>query len=314
MAESMNAVRIHEFGAPEVLTYEHAPRPEPSDDEVLVRVRAASVNPVDCRLRRGQMAAMLSENPFPLVLGMDVAGVVEDVGASVTDFEAGDAVYGVNGFPELGAYAEYATTTAEQLAPKPETLDFAEAAGVPVVAQTAWQALFEYADCTAGTRILIHGAAGGVGHVAVQLANWKGAEVVATASGYSEAYLRELGVEEFVNYREEDFESAVGPVDIVVDTVGGDVQRRSVEVLDENGVLVSVVGRPPEALGDGRDITVKAVSGRSNHPALLATIGELIDDGKLRPTISAEAPLTEASRAHEIVETEHVRGKLVLTV
>ena len=310
--EAMKAVRVHEFGAPDVLEYERAPRPEPSDDEVLVRVRAAGVNPVDCRLRRGRMTAMLSENPFPLVLGMDVAGVVEEVGASVTEFETGDAVFGVNGFPKLGAYAEYATTTVDQLATKPETLDFTEAAGVPVVTQTAWQALFEYADCTADERVLIHGAAGGVGHVAVQLAKWKGAEVVATASGYSEEYLRELGVDEFVNYREEEFESVIDPVDIVVDTVGGDVQRRSVEVLDESGTLVSVVGQPPETIGETRNIAVQAVSGRSNHPSLLATIGETIDAGELRPTISDEIPLAEASRAHEIVETEHVRGKLVL--
>ena len=310
--EAMKAVRVHEFGAPEVLTYERAPRPEPSDDEVLVRVRAAGVNPVDCRLRRGRMTTMLSENPFPLVLGMDVAGVVEETGAAVTGFERGDAVFGVNSFPEFGAYAEYATTTADQLALKPETLDFAAAAGVPVVAQTAWQALFEYANCTTDKRILVHGAAGGVGHIAVQLAKWKGAEVVATASGYSEEYLRELGVDEFVNYREEDFESVVDPVDIVVDTVGGDVQQRSVEVLDENGVLVSVVGQPPKGVGETRSIAVKAVSGRSSHPSLLATIDEIIDAGELRPTISAEIPLAEASRAHEIVETEHVRGKLVL--
>lgn len=310
--DRMKAVQIHQFGSPDVLTYESVPRPEPLDDEVLIRVRAAGVNPVDCRLRQGLAPSMLPDDPFPLVLGMDVAGVVEETGASVTDFESGDAVFGVNGFPELGSYAEYTTTTADQLAPKPETLDFEEAAGMPVVAQTAWQALFEYADCTAGKRVLIHGAAGGVGHVAVQLAKSNGADVIATASGYSEEYLRELGVDEFVNYRDENFESVVDPVDIVVDTVGGEIQQRSLGVLDENGVLVSVVGRPSVATGDGSDITVKAVGGSSNHPSLLATLSEIIDGGKLHPTISTEVPLAETSRAHEIVETEHVRGKLVL--
>jgi NADPH:quinone reductase-like Zn-dependent oxidoreductase len=310
----MNAARIHEFGPPDVLSYERMPRPEPHDDEVLVRVRAAGVNPVDCRLRRGVTTQMLADDPFPLVLGMDIAGVVEETGAAVTDFERGDAVFGVNGFPDFGGYAEYATTSTDQLAPKPDVLTFTEAAGVPVVAQTAWQALFEYADCTAGDRVLIHGAAGGVGHMAVQLATSTGAEVIATASGYSERYLRELGVDEFVNYREAAFESVVDPVDIVVDTVGGETQRRSVDVLADGGVLVSVVGAPSDPIAEGHDIAVQAVSGRSEHPALLTRIGEAIDDGALRPTVSTEIPLSEAARAHEIVETEHVRGKLVLDV
>lgn len=310
----MKAVRIHEFGSPDVLRYEDAPRPEPLDDEVLVRVHAAGINPVDWRIRQGQMRPMLSENPFPLVLGMDVSGVVQEVGKSVTDFESGDAVFGINGLPELGSYTEYSATPAEQLAPKPNTLEHGGAAGVPVVAQTAWQALFEYADCTANQRVLIHGAAGGVGHMAVQLAKWKEADVTATASGYSEAYLRDLGVNEFVNYREEDFESVVDNVDIVIDTVGGETPVRSVEVLDENGVLVSVVGEPPEGLTNEHDIEVGVVSGRSKTPSLLATISELIDAGKVRPTISAEFPLENASHAHKVGETEHVQGKLVLRV
>lgn len=310
----MKAARIHEFGSSSALTYENAPRPEPRGDEILVRVRAAGVNPVDCRLRQGLMTQMLADDPFPLVLGMDVAGVVEETGAAVTEFERGDAVFGVNGFPDFGGYAEYATTGTDQLAPKPDALTFAEAAGVPVVAQTAWQALFEYADCTADDRVLVHGAAGGVGHMAVQLAASTGAAVIATASGYSESYLHELGVDEFVNYREERFESAIDPVDIVVDTVGGDTQRRSVDVLADGGVLVSVVGAPSDGIAEGRDIAVRAVSGRSEQPALLTRIGEAIDDGTLRPTISTEVPLAEAARAHELVETEHIRGKLVLDV
>ncbi|WP_345779748.1 NADP-dependent oxidoreductase [Haloplanus halobius] len=311
----MKAVRMHEFGSPDVLRYEDAPRPDPVDDDVLVRVHAAGVNPVDWRIRQGmQMVSMLPENPFPIILGMDVSGVVEEVGASVTEFESGDAVFGVNGFPELGSYAEYSTTPAEQLAPKPKSLDHEGAAGVPVVTQTAWQALFEYADCTADQRVLIHGAAGGVGHMAVQLAKWKGADVIVTASGYSEDYLRELGVDEFVNYREERFESVIDEVDIVVDTVGGEVPARSVDVLKENGVLVSVVGQPSGALTNNHDIDVQVVSGRSNSPSLLTTISELIDAGEVRPTISAEFPLENAAQAHEVGETEHVRGKLVLSV
>lgn len=310
----MKAVRIHEFGSPDVLKYENAPRPDPLAEEVLIRVHAAGVNPIDWRIRQGLPMPMLPENPFPLVLGMDVSGVVEEVGASVTEFERGDAVFGINGLPKLGAYAEYSITPTEQLASKPETLDYGEAAGVPVVAQTAWQALFEYADCTPGQRVLVHGAAGGVGHMAVQLAKWKGADVIATASGYSEEYLQNLGVDEFVNYREECFEAVLDAVDIVVDTVGGETQERSVDVLTENGVLVSVVGEPPEGLTDEHDINVEVVRGRSNTPALLTTISELIDSGELSPTISAEIPLENASHAHEVGEKEHVQGKLVLRV
>ncbi|MDL0134017.1 NADP-dependent oxidoreductase [Halobacterium salinarum] len=306
---------MHEYGSPDVFRYEDAPRPVPLDDEVRVRVHAAGINPVDWRIRQGmQMVSMLPENPFPLVLGMDVSGVVEETGASVTEFETGDAVFGVNGFPALGSYAEYSTTPAEQLAPKPESLDHGEAAGVPVVTQTAWQALFEYADCTADQRVLIHGAAGGVGHMTVQLAKWKGADVIATASGYSEDYLRDLGVDEFVNYREERFESVIDDVDIVVDTVGGEIPARSVDVLKENGVLVSVVGQPSGALSNNHDIDVQVVSGQSNSPSLLTNISELIDTGEVRPTISAEFPLENAAQAHEVGETEHVQGKLVLRV
>jgi len=306
---------MHEFGSPDVLRYEDAPRPDPLEDDVLVRVHAAGVNPVDWWIRQGtQMVSMLPENPFPITLGMDVSGVVEGVGASVTEFETGDAVFGVNGFPELGSYAEYSATPAEHLAPKPESLNHEEAAGLPVVTQTAWQALFEYAECTADQRVLIHGAAGGVGHMAVQLAKWKGAHVIATASGYSEEYLRELGVDEFVNYHEERFESVIGDVDIVVDTVGGELPSRSVDVLKENGVLVSVVGQPSGALTTNHDIDVEVVTGRSNTPSLLTTISELIDAGAVRPTISAEFPLENAAHAHEVGETEHVQGKLVLSI
>lgn len=313
MSESMKAIRIHEYGPPDVLTYEDAPRPEPTDDEVLVRVSAAGVNPLDWKIRQGLPLPMIPENPFPFVLGIDISGIVENVGASVTEFESGDAVFGFSGFPQVGSYAEYTTTAGAQLAPKPERLDHGEAAGVPVGALTAWQALFEIADLTAGQRVLIHGAAGGVGHMAVQLAKWQGAYVIGTASGYSEDYLYDLGLDGFVNYREQRFESVVDDVDIVVDLVGGETQERSFDILSEGGVLVSTLNKPSEKLAAEHTVDAQRVAGRSN-PSILADISELIDTGKLKPTISREIPLKDAHEAHETGENEHVRGKLVLRV
>lgn len=313
MPNTMKAVRIHEFGPPEVLTYEDAPRPEPANDEVLVQVYAAGVNPLDWKIRQGLTLPMMSENPFPCILGIDVSGVVEETGAAVTDFETGDGVFGFSSFPQSGSYAEYTTTAGAQLAPKPERLDHGEAAGVPVVALTAWQALFEIADLAADQRILIHGAAGGIGHMAVQLAKWRGAHVIGTASGYSEAYLRDLGLDEFVNYREQRFESVVDDVDVVVDVVGGETQERSFEVLTAGGVLVSTVGEPSDELAAKHAVEAQRIAGRSN-PSILADISELIDTGELKPTVSTEMPLMNAHDAHHAGENEHVQGKLVLRV
>lgn len=312
MSDTMKAIRIHEFGDASVLTYEDAPRPELADEELLVRVHAAGVNPLDWGLRQGRNVWMIPDDPFPFILGTDVSGVVETVGKAVTDFDPGDAVFGWSGFPQSGSYAEYTATTAAQLTPKPASLTHTEAAGVPAVATTAWQALFEEATLTEGQRVLIHGAAGGVGHMAVQLAKWKGAHVIGTASGYNEGYLRYFGVDEFVNYRTERFESVVTDADVVLDTVGGDTQERSFEVLREGGVLVSIVSEPSKEQAADAGVERRMVTGRD--PSLLPPIAELIDAGEVRPTISTQRPLAEAAHAHQESEERHTRGKIVLHV
>ncbi len=308
----MKAVRMHEFGDPQVLTYEDAPRPEPMDEELLVRVHAAGVNPLDRKIRQGGPLPMIPDEPFPLILGTDVSGVVETVGEAITDFAPGDAVFGWSGFPSSGSYAEYTATAAAQLAPKPTSLTHIEAAGVPGVARTAWQALFEAAELTDGQRVLIHGAAGGVGHMAVQLAKWTDAYVIGTASGYNEGFLRYLGVDEFVNYRTQRFESVGTDIDVVLDTVGGETQDRSFEVLKENGILVSTIHEPSEERTADAGVRGQMVPPRD--PSLLSDIAELIDAGDVRPTISTQRPLVEASEAHRENEGSHARGKAVLRV
>jgi NADPH:quinone reductase-like Zn-dependent oxidoreductase len=308
MSGEMNAIRIHEFGGPDVLQYETAPRPEPVADEVLVRVRAAGVNRVDTAVREGNFG----EVPFPWIPGWDLSGTVEAVGTDVTEFEEGDEVYGLVRFPEPGnADAEFAAVPANEIVEKPETLDHTEAAGVPMVALTAWQALFDKGELSEGQRVLIHAAAGGVGHMAVQLAKSQGAHVIGTASGDNEAFLRELGVDEFVNYRETRFEEELDDVDLVVDAIGGDTREHSYEVLTEDGILAALVGELSDERAEEYGVHARRVGVRPDAVPL-AEISELIDAGEVEPTISTTLPLADASEAHEQIEEGHTRGKIVL--
>ncbi|WP_423746728.1 NADP-dependent oxidoreductase [Haladaptatus sp. SPP-AMP-3] len=311
MLDQMHAIRVHEFGDPNALEYETAPRPEPAADELLVRVHAAGVNSLDCLLRRG----IINEPPLPWIPGYDLSGVVETVGADVTAFEAGDAVYGqVGGPPGLGnTYAEYAAVPAAGVVRVPEALDHTEAAAVPMVALTAWQALFDKGELSEGDRVLFHGAAGGVGHIAVQLANWRGATVIGTGSAHSEDFLSDLGVDEFVNYREERFEDVVGDIDLVIDTQGGDTRERSFEVLSEGGTLVSLKGQPSEELIEEYGVYGRSVFAQPDA-ATLTKITDLLEAGTLDVTVSSVRPLAEAKDAHEQVEDGHTRGKRVLRV
>lgn len=311
MTDQMHAIRVHGFGDPDVLQYETAPRPEPAADELLVRVHAAGVNSLDCLLRRG----IIDEPPLPWIPGYDLSAVVESVGGDVTAFEAGDAVYGqVGGPPGLGnTYAEYATVPAAEVARVPDRLDHTEAAAVPMVALTAWQALFDKGNLSAGDRVLFHGAAGGVGHIAVQLANWRGATIIGTGSAHSEDFLYDLGVDEFVNYREERFEDVVDEVDVVIDTQGGDTRERSFEVLAEGGTLVSLKGEPDEERAAEHGVRGRSVFAQPDA-ATLAEISDLLEDGTLDVTVSSVHPLSEARTAHEQVEDGHTHGKRVLQV
>jgi NADPH:quinone reductase-like Zn-dependent oxidoreductase len=315
MAETMKAVCIHHFGGLDALCYQDLPRPRAGVGELLVRVHAAGVNPVDWKTRTGSAPWKGQTDPFPLILGWDLSGIVEAVGRDVTGFAPGDAVYGMIRFPEpAGAYAEYATAPADHVLPKPAAVDFLEAAALPLVSLTAWQALFEAGELGQGQTVLIHGAAGGVGHVAVQLAKSCGAQVVGTARGRDGDYLRELGLDIHIDFETTRFEDVVRDVDLVLDTLGGEVQRRSWGVLRKGGTLVSL--RTTSDLEEkARAYAVRArrilVRPQVEHFAL---INGLVETGQLRPTLAAVYPLQEARQAQEQLERGPTRGKVVLRV
>ena len=313
----MRAIRAHEYGGADVLRLESVPRPEPAADEVLVRVRAAGVNPIDWLVREGYADDALAPSP-PYVPGWDLSGVVEAVGSSVSAFDPGDEVFGLVRMPDPGeTYAEYAAVPATDVVLTPETLDHAAAAGLPMVGLTAWRALFDDGGLREGQRVLVHAAAGGVGHVAVQLAASAGARVVGTASARNEAFVRDLGVDEFVDYRNQRFEDAVTDAALVLDTVGGDTLERSIDALADGGRIVTLPEPPSERLVETarreRNATVRWFSVEPDA-ATLAALRALVDDGVVRPTISDVRPLSEAAAAHRESERGHVRGKLVLEI
>ncbi|MEZ0092277.1 NADP-dependent oxidoreductase [Streptacidiphilus sp. EB129] len=313
----MRAVVQYGFGGPEVLRVEEVPRPEPLPTEVLVRVHAAGVNPVDWKTRRGTgMSGVLGEPPF--VLGWDVSGVVESVGFGVTTLSAGDEVYGMPWFPRAaGGYAEYVTAPARQFARKPATASHEQAAAVPLAALTAWQALVDTADVRAGQRVLVHAAAGGVGHLAVQFAKHLGAQVIATASSGRHAWLREIGADELIDYTAVRFEDAVQDVDVVIDLVGDAHDRtslRSLEVLHPGGLLVAIPGGVSPELADAakaRGVRVSPFLVEPDGPAL-ARIADLIDAGDVVVEVEEVFPLEQAAEAHRRGEAGRTRGKLVL--
>ncbi|HEX4182995.1 MAG TPA: NADP-dependent oxidoreductase [Caulobacteraceae bacterium] len=305
----MKAARILQFGPPSVITIDDLPRPALGPGQLLVRVEAAGVGPWDALIREGKSEL---HPPLPLILGSELAGVVEAIGPDVLGFNPGEEVYGATNEQFTGAYAEYATPSAEKMAPKPATLDFVEAASVPVVAVTAWQMLADYADAEAGQSVLIHGAAGNVGAYAVQLARQAGLHVVATASSGDVEYVRGLGAERIVDYRTERFEDSVTGMDIVLDTIGGDTQQRSLRVLKPGGILVSVVSPVPEAAQ--KRYGVRAVFFYVEvTTARLMKVSELFDGEKLFPRVGTVLPLEEARTAHEMLAgAPHKRGKIVL--
>lgn len=307
---TMKAVRVHDYGSPEVLRVEDVPRLEAGKGEILIRVHAAGVNPVDTKLREGAYKASLQVG-LPFTVGMDFSGVVEDASNGASEFQNGDELFGHLDFGSCGTYAEYVAVRPPDVARKPHSLDHLHAAAVPTAALTAWQSLFDLAGLGVGHTVLIHGAAGGVGSFAVQLAKWKGAKVIGTASAENHDYLWKLGIDEVIDYKKTPFERAVKNVDIVFDTVGGDTQRRSLLVLKQGGVLVSTVGLPAfrdaAALGvQARAVTAKAIARQ------LRQIGDLIDEGKIRVPLEKVLPLAEAKQAHEL--TGKGRGKMVLQI
>jgi NADPH:quinone reductase-like Zn-dependent oxidoreductase len=309
-SQSMRAVQIQEFGGPEVLTIHELPIPSPGQGELLVQVHAAGINPVDTGVRSGRAAALAAAVP-PYVPGFDISGTVAAVGSGITNFEIGDEVFAMLDLRRGGGYAEFAIVKEDEAAIKPTNISFSEAASVPLVTLTAWQVLFEVGNLQAGQTVLIHAGAGGVGSVAVQLAKWRGANVIATASDYNHDFLRELGVDIPVDYRTQQFEDFASDIDLVLDTIGGDTQVRSMKTLKEGGKLVSIVGLTAEGRNPARNIEVTSILVRPEADQLLA-IGELIEDGVLNPILSYQFPLTEAPAAHKQSETRRTRGKIVL--
>jgi NADPH:quinone reductase-like Zn-dependent oxidoreductase len=315
---TMKAIRIHQYGGPEVLRYEDAPRPEAAAGELLVRVHAAGVNAVDWKVREGYLQQVFPHE-LPLIPGWELSGTVEEVGADVEEFATGDEVYGRPDVLRDGAYAEYIVVRTQEVTQKPRSLDHLHAAAVPVGALTAWQALFvapapfSSIGLSMGQTILIHGAAGGVGSFAVQLARWRGAKVIATGSARNEGFLRELGADEFVDYTRQRFEDVVHDVDAVLDTIGGETQSRSWKVLKPGGVLASIVSPPSEAEARTHLARAAFVSAQADM-ALLDEITHLIDGKLLKPVLADVLPLAQARQAQELSQAGHVRGKIVLDV
>ena len=311
----MKAIRIHNYGGPEVLQYEDAPRPEPQAGEVLVRVHAAGVNPIDWKVREGEMKDFWPHT-FPLILGWDLSGVVEEFGpdpAAAGRFKIGDEVYGLPDPTRGGAYADYIVVRETELALKPNSLHHIRAAAVPLAALTAWQSLFDTAQLQPGHRVLIHAGSGGVGHFAVQLAKWKGAHVFATASTKNQDLLRKLGVDEPIDYTKQRFENVARNIDIVLDTIGGETQERSWSVLKKGGNLVSLVQPPSDEKAKELGVRAAFVASHPNGEQL-AEISKIIDSGKLAPVIDRILPLSEARRAHELSQSGHTHGKIALRV
>jgi len=310
--KTMKAVSIYTYGGPEVLKYEDAPRPHPREGEVLVRVHAAGINPVDWKIREGHLKEML-HHTLPLILGWDVSGVVETLGPEVKRLKSGDEVFSRPDISRDGAYAEFIVIKESEVALKPLSIDHIQAAALPLAGLTAWQTLFDAGGLVAGQRVLIHGGAGGVGHLAVQLAKWKGAHVITTASAANHDFLRKLGADQIVDYKTVRFEDAIEPVDIVLDTQGGEIQERSWQTLKPGGILISIANPPSAEKAKALGVRQAFVFIDPNA-AHLAEIAKLVDADKLKVIVETILPLSDATRGQELSERGHTRGKIVLRV
>jgi NADPH:quinone reductase-like Zn-dependent oxidoreductase len=310
--QTMQAIRVHAFGGPEVLSLETIACPHPGSGEVLVRIKAAGVGPWDGWVRGGKSVI---PQPLPLTPGSDLAGVVEAVGADVGDFAVGEAVYGVTNPRFTDAYAEYAIAKATMISGKPETLSFVEAASVPVIAVTAWQALFEHARVQPGQTILIHGAAGSVGAFAVQMAKLAEMRVIATAGSDDLDYVRSLGAERAIDYRAGRFDEQIQGVDAVIDLVGGETQARSCSVLKPGGYLISAVSQPDPDLAELHRVHARFFLVDVTTMDL-TRVAEMIDAGELKTRVGLVMPLTDARIAHEMLEgmRSAPSGKIILKV
>jgi NADPH:quinone reductase-like Zn-dependent oxidoreductase len=305
----MRAVRIHEFGGPDVMKIEEVPQPSPDSDEVLIKVLAASVNPVDAKIREGKYPP-IAQADLPYTLGRDAAGEIVAIGDKVKGYAVGELIY-VFLDPKRGGYQETVLAHVSEIAYQPATLDAVQAAGVPLAAITAWQGLFDHGGLAAGKRVLIHGGAGGVGHFAIQFAKARGAWVATTVSSRDADFARSLGADLAIDYKGDKFETMVGKVDLVYDLIGGETQDRSFDVIKRGGVLISTLQQPDEARGRDRGIRVGRYTAQPNG-AQLGEIAGLIDDGSVRVVVDKVFPLEQFKEAQASLENDHIRGKVVL--
>ena len=307
--QTINAIRVHDYGNADQLKLEQIPQPEPQEGEVLVRVYAAGVNPVDWKIRAGWLKDF-RPSTFPYVPGADLAGVVEKVGPGVTAFQSGQEVFGRS---SQGSYVEYSIAPANTLALKPKTLSFDDAATIPVGATTGWQGLFDHGNLQPGQRVLILGGAGGVGLFAVQFARWKGAHVISTASTGNVDFVRSLGAETVIDYTKTRVEDEVHDVDLVFDTVGGAALASAWPMLKRGGTLVSIAGQPDEA--KARELGVRTASFSAQVTSeLLSTFAQLISEGQVKTFVGATFPLSEAGKAQELSQGGHGRGRIILHI
>ena len=309
----MKAVRIHQYGGPEKLVYEDIPQPSIAPDEVLIKVHASGVNPVDWKIREGLRKTVFPSD-LPLTLGWDVSGVIEAKGVEVTDFKKGDKVYSRPDISRNGTYAEYVAVKASEVALKPKTIDHVTAAGVPLAALTAWQALFDNGKLEAGQKVLVIGASGGVGSFAVQLAKWKKAIVIGVCSSKNIDFLRALKVDQIIDYKTTRYEDVAKNVDLVFDAAGGDAKENGWKVLNPGGFFVSITGKPDSNNPDAKGKTGIGFTVLPNKEQLTRIAG-LIDEGIVRPVISTVLPLAQARKAQDMLQHgQNVRGKIVLKV
>ena len=308
----MKAIRVHQFGGPEVLKYEDAPRPVPAADEVLIKVYASGMNPVDWKMRAG-LAESLFPIQLPFIPGWDVSGEIEEVGSDILIFKKGDEVYGRPDVTRDGTYAEYVAVKANQINFKPKSINHDKASAVPLAGLTAWQGLFDYGHLEEGQKVLIHAAAGGVGSFAVQLAKWKGAYVIGTSSEENIDFLFDLGADEALDYKTVKFEDRLKDVDLVFDLIGGDTQQRSLKIIKKGGRLITTVQPKYQEEAKANDIHMEVFMTQS-LPEELEQLGNLIDSGKIKPIVTRTFPLKDAAEAQKEIEKGHTRGKMVLTV
>ena len=304
-AEMMKAALLQERGGPEAFKVEEVPRPEPKDDEVLIRVMAAAINPVDAYVR--------AKSGGPMVVGSDIAGVVEKTGAKATKFKPGDAVYAYLAVTRGGAYAEFAIAKEDEMALKPKNIDFEKAAAVPLAGTTAWQALVDTAKIDNGQTVLIHGGSGGVGHFAIQIAKARGAKVIATASTANQDLLKELGVDQPIDYTKTKFQDVTKDVDLVLNCVRADTLPASYGVVKRGGMIITITGGIDDAECGKRGLRC---SGLMAHPDAhaLEELTKLIEANKIKPVVSATFSLAQIADAHRQIETRHTRGKIVVRI